>query len=137
MLPRVSPLTPVWCNSVALGFKPQKSVSNLGTPGQFSDFNHIEAKVLGSAVRALDLGPTSGKCQCSFRVSPVTPTRCYPVALGLKPRESVSNLGHPGQISYFNRIEAKVLGSGVRALDLGPTSRKRQCAHKSVPFKAC
>ena len=195
VLPRVSPLTPTRCYPVALGFKPREFMSNLGPPGQISYFNRIEAKNLGFAVRALDLGPTSGKTsvlprvspltptrcnpvvsgfirvelvtpgKISYfnciqakvlgppfkpstsaklagrtsvlpRVSPLTPTRCNPVALGFKPRESVSNLGPPGQISFFNHIEAKVLGSAIRALDLRPTSRKCQYASKGVPSNA-
>ena len=66
-------------------------------------------------------------------MSRLSPTRCNPVALGLKPRESVSNLGPTGQTSYFNRIEHKVRGSAVRALDLGPTRGKCQCAPQGVP----
>ena len=41
------------------------------------------------------------------RVSPPTPSRCYPVAFGLKPRESVPHLGPQGQISCFNQDSAK------------------------------
>ena len=41
------------------------------------------------------------------RVSPSTPSRCNPVASGLKPRESVPHLGPQGQISYFNQVSAK------------------------------
>ena len=66
-------------------------------------------------------------------LSPPTPTRCNPVAFGLKPRESVPHLGPQGQISYFNHIEGKVRGSTVRAPDLGPTSRKCLCAPQGVP----
>ena len=81
--------------------------------------------------------PTSaqlaGSASVLPRVSPPTPTRCNPVAFGLKPRESVPYLGPQGQISYFNRIEPKVRGSSVRAPNLGPTSRKCQCAPQGVP----
>ena len=41
------------------------------------------------------------------RVSPPSPSRCNPVAFGLKPRESVPHLGPQGQISYFNQDSAK------------------------------
>ena len=164
--------------------------------GQISYFYCLERKVGGSAVRAPDLGPTSGNGQCASQGVPLMPTRCNPVALGLKPRESVSNLGPPGRISCFilnrnqssgilrssptsaqlagsakvlprvslqhllaviplpwelspenpcqswnpraefrvlYRIETKVLGSAVRALDLGPTSGKCRCAPQGVP----
>ena len=134
MLVRVSPITPTRCNAVALGLKPQESVSIFGPTGQISYFNRVERKVRGSAVRALDLGPTSGSVL--VRVSPLTPSRCNPVAMGLKTRESVLNLGPTGQISYFNCIERKVRGSAVRALDLGPTSGKCQCASQDVPSNA-
>ena len=130
---RVSPPTPTRCNPVAFGLKPRESVPHFGPQGQISYFNRIERKVRGSTVRAPDLGPTSGKCQCASRVSPPTPTRCNPVAFGLKPRESVPHFGPQGQISYFNLVERKVRGSTVRAPDLGPTSRKCQCAPQGVP----
>ena len=132
MLLRVSPLAPFRCNPVALGLKPRESSSNLGPMGQILYFNCIECKIRGSAVRAPDLGSTSGKFQCASQGVPLAPTRFNPVALGLKHRESVSNLGPPGRISCFYRIETKVLGSAIRALDLGPTSEKCQCAPMGV-----
>ena len=110
MLIRVSPLTRTRCNPVLLGLKPRESVSNLGPPGQISYFDGMECKVRGSAVRALDLGPTSGKCQCVSRVSPLTPIRCNPVALGFKPQESVSNLGTTGQLRILIVWNAKIEG---------------------------
>ena len=51
--------------AVAMGFKPQESMSNLGPRAKFRVLYRIELKVGGSAVRAPDLGPTSGKCQCA------------------------------------------------------------------------
>ena len=128
MLPRVSPPTPSRCNPVALGFKPPESVSNLQPTNQISYFNRIECKVRGSAVRAPDLGPTSRSASVLVRVFPLTPTRCNPVALGLKPRESVSNFGPRAKFRVLYRIETKVLGSAVRALDLGPASGKLVCS---------
>ena len=133
MLPRVSPLTPTRCNPVAFGLKPRESVSHLGPQGQISYYNRIERQVRGSAFRAPDLGPTSGKCQCAPQGVPLTPTRYNPVGFGLKPRESVSHLGPQCQISYFNRLEGQDRGSTVRAPDLGPTSGKCQCAPQGVP----
>ena len=44
------------------------------------------------------------------RVSPLTPTRCNPVAFGFMSRESARYLGPQGQISYFNCIERKSEG---------------------------
>ena len=101
VLVRVCPLTPTRCNPVAFGFKTRESVSNLGPPAKFRVLHRIELKVGGSAVRAPDLGPTSGSASVLVRVCPLTPTRCNPVAFGFKTRESVSNLGPPGQISCF------------------------------------
>ena len=55
--------------------------------------------------------PTSaqlaGSASVLPRVSPPTPSRCHPVAFGLKPREPVPHLGPQGQISYFNQASAK------------------------------
>ena len=62
VLARVCPLTPT-CNPVAFGFRTRESVSNFGP--QVRVLYRIELKVGGSAVRAPDLGPTSGKCQCA------------------------------------------------------------------------
>ena len=133
MLPSVSPLTPTRCNPVALGHKPRESSSNLGPMGQISYFNCLERKVLGSAVLAPDLGPTSGNCQSASQGVPLMPTRCNPVALGLKPRESVSNLGPPGRISCFiSNRKPKFWGPPFEP-DLSPTSRKCQGAPKGVP----
>ena len=134
MLPRVSPPTPTRCNPVALGFKPPESVSNLRPTDQISYFNRIECKVRGSAVRAPDLGLTSGKCQCASQGVPSNATRCNPVALGLQSREFVSNLGPRAKFRVLYRIETKVLGSAVRALDLGPASGKLVCS-QGCPFQ--
>ena len=62
---RVCPLTASMCNPGAFGFKTRESVSNLGPQGQISCFISYILKIGGSAVRAPDLGPTSGKCQCA------------------------------------------------------------------------
>ena len=59
---RGSPLAPSRCISVALGFEPRESVSNLETGVKFPVLNRIESKVWG-----LDLGPTSGLCQCTWQ----------------------------------------------------------------------
>ena len=107
MLPRVSPPTPSRCNPVAYGLKPRDSVPHLGPQGQISYFNQDSAK----SEAALFAPPTSAQLARSAsvlpRVSPPTPSRCYPVAFGLKPRESVPHLGPQGQISYFNQDSAK------------------------------
>ena len=182
VLVRVSPLTPTRCNPVAFGFKTRESVFKTWDPrAKFRVLYRIELKVGGSAVRAPDLGPTSGKCQCAgevcplrllgvtplllvlrpenpcqtwdprakfrvlyrielkvegppfeprtsaqlagsasvlVRVSPLTPTRCNPVAFGFKTRESVSNLGPPGQISCF--ISYRTQSWRVRRSSPGP-----------------
>ena len=129
MLPRVSSLTPTRCYPVALGHKPRESSSNLGPMGQISYFNCLERKVRGSAVRAPDLGPTSENCQCASQGVPLMSTRCNPVALGLKPRESVSNLEPPGRISCF--ISNRNQSSGVRRSS--PTSAQLAGSAKVLP----
>ena len=91
------------------------------------------AKSEGPLFEPPTLAQLAGSARVLRRVSPPTPTRCYPVAFGLKPRESVPHLGPQGQISYFNRIERKVRGSTVRAPDLGPTSGKCKCAPRVSP----
>ena len=133
MLPRVSPPTPTRCNPVAFGLKPRESVPHLGPQGQISYFNHIDPKFEGPPFEPHTSAQLAGSASVLPRVSPPTPTRCNPVAFGLKPRESVPHLGPQGQISYFNRIEHKVRGSTVRAPHLGPTSEKCQCAPEGVP----
>ena len=65
VLVRVCPLTPTRCNPGAFGFKTRESVSNLNPRAKFRVLYRIELKVGGSAVRAPDLGPTSGNCQCA------------------------------------------------------------------------
>ena len=129
----MTPLTPTRCNPVALGHKPRESSSNLGPMGQISYFNCLERKVRGSAFRAPDLGPTSGNCQCASQGVPLMPTRCNPVVLGLKPRESVSNLGARGRISCFISNRNQSSGGPSFEPDLSPTSRKCQGAPKGVP----
>ena len=107
------------------------------------------SEVGGSAVRAPDLGPTSGKCQCAgSRVCPTTPTRCNPVAFGFKTRESVSNLGPQGQISCFisyrthswrvsrssPRTSAQLAGSASVLVRVCPTTPTR-CNPVAFGFK--
>ena len=70
VLVRVRTLTPTRCNPGAFGFKTRKSVSNVGPRAKFRVLYRIELKVGGSAVRAPDLGPTSGKCQCAGQGAP-------------------------------------------------------------------
>ena len=65
VLVRVCLTTPTRCNPVAFGFKTRESVSNLGPRAKFRVLYRTELTVGGSAVRAPDLGPTSGKCQCA------------------------------------------------------------------------
>ena len=107
MLPRVSPPTPSRCNPVAFGFKPPKSVPHLGPQGQISYFNQVSAKSEAPPFAPPTSAQLAGSASVLPRVSPPTPSRCNPVAFGLKPRESVPHLGPQGQISYFNQVSAK------------------------------
>ena len=107
VLPRVSPPTPSRCNPVAFGLKPRESVSHLGPQGQISYFNQVSAKSEAPPFAPPTSAQLAGSASVLPRVSPPTPSRCNPVAFGLKPRESVPHLGPQGQISYFNQVSAK------------------------------
>ena len=118
VLVRVCPLTPTRCNPVAFVLRPENPCQTWDPRANFRLLYRIELKVGGSAVRAPDLGQTSGKCQCAGQVCPLTPTRCNPVAFGFKTRESVSNLGPPGQFSSF--ISYRTQSWRVRRSSPGP-----------------
>ena len=107
VLPRVSPPTPSRCNPVAFGLKPRESVPHLGPQGQISYFNQASAKSEAPSFAPRTSAKLAGSASVLPRVSPPTPSRFYPVAFGLKPRESVPHLGPQGQISYFNQVSAK------------------------------
>ena len=107
LLPRVSPPTPSRCNPVAFGLKPRESVPHLGPQGQISYFNQVSAKSESPLFAPPTSGQLAGSASVLPRVFPPTPSRCNPVAFGLKPRESVPHLGPQGQISYFNQVSAK------------------------------
>ena len=106
VLPRVSPPTPSKCNPVAFGLKPRESVLHLGPQGQISYFNQDSANAEAPPFTPPTLAQLAGSASVLPRVSPPTPSRCNPVAFGLKPRESVPHLGPKGQISYFNQDSA-------------------------------
>ena len=115
---RVSPLTPSMCNPVALDFKPQEAVSNLGPTGQISCYESNSTKILGSALYVLNVGPIMGWCQRTWPGIPSYNHKVQPVALDFKPRKLVSNLGHLVHISCFKSNITLNLG----AHDLGSTS---------------
>ena len=107
MLPRVSPPTPFRCNPVAFGLKPRESVPHLGPHGQISCFNQDLAKSEAPPFAPPTSAQLAGSASVLPRVSPPTPSRCNPVAFGLKPREFVPHWGSQGQISCFNQDSAK------------------------------
>ena len=107
VLPRVSPPTPSRCNPVAFGLKPRESVPHLGPQGRISYLNQVSAKSEAPPFAPPTSAQLAGSASVLPRVSPPTPSRCNPVAFGLKPRESVPHLGPQGQISYFNQVSAK------------------------------
>ena len=119
-----------------LALSPENPCQTWGPRAEFRVYIEKKPKFWGPPFEPLTLAQLAGSASVLPRFSPPTPSRCYPVALGLKPRESVSNLGMgpTGQISYFNRTERNVRGSAVRAPDLGPTSRKCQCASQGAPL---
>ena len=108
---RVSPPVPTWCNPVALGINPRESVSNLGLQTKFRIFIVYNAKFEGPPFEPSTSAQLAGSASVLISASTLKPTRCYPVALGLKPQESVSNLGPPGQISCF--ISNRHQSSGI------------------------
>ena len=93
VLPRVSPPTPFRCNPVAFGIKTRESVPHLGPQGQISYFNQVSAKSEAPSFAPPTSAQLAGSASVLPRVSPPTPFRCNPVALGFKPRESVPDLG--------------------------------------------
>ena len=107
VLPRVSPPTPSRCNPVAFGLKPRESVPHLVPQGQISYFNQDSAKSEAPPFAPPTSAQLAGSASVLPRVSPPTPSRCNPVAFGLKPRETVPHLGPQGQISYLNQDSAK------------------------------
>ena len=107
MLPRVSPPIPSRCNPIAFGLKPREFVPHLGPQGQISYFNQVSAKSEAPPFAPPTSAKLAGSASVLPRVSPPTPSRCNPIAFGLKPRESVPHLGPQGQISYFNQVSAK------------------------------
>ena len=112
VLVRLSPLPPTRCYPVASGFKPRDSVSILGPRAEFRVLYRRGTKVLGPPFQPSTSAQLAGSASVLVRVSPLTPTMCNPVALGFKPREPVSNVGPPGQISCF--ISNRNQSSGVR-----------------------
>ena len=106
VLPRVSPPTPSRCNPVAFGLKPRESVPHLGPQGQISYFNQDSANAEAPPFAPPTSAQLAGSASALPRVTPPTPSRCNPVAFGLKPRESVPHLGPQGQILYFNQDSA-------------------------------
>ena len=106
VLPRVSPPTPSRCNFVSFGLKPRESVPHLGPQGQISYFYQDSANAGAPPFASRTSAQLAGSASVLPRVSPPTPSRCNPVAFGLKPWESVPYLGPQGQISYFNQDSA-------------------------------
>ena len=106
VLPRVSPPTPSRCNPVAFGLKPRESVPHLGPQCQISYFNQDSANAEAPPFAPPTSARLAGSASVLPRVSPPTPSRCYPVAFGLKPRKSVPHLGPQCQISYINQDSA-------------------------------
>ena len=106
MLPRVSPPTPSRCKRVAFGLKHRESVPHLGPQGQISYFNQDSANAEAPPFASPTSAQLAGSASVLPRVSPPTPSRCNPVASGIKPRESVPHLGPKCQISYFNQDSA-------------------------------
>ena len=137
MLVRVCPQTPTRCNPGASSFKPRESVSNLGHQGQFSCF-------ISYRTESLRVRCSSPRPRPNYREVPVCWSGCaLQRLLGVTPLLLVISPGNPCQtwdprakFRVLYRIELKVRGSAVRALDLGQTSGKCQCAGQDVPSNA-
>ena len=106
VLPRVSSPTPSRCNPVAFGLKPRESLPHLGPQCQILYFNQDSANAEAPPFTPPTSAQLAGSASVLPMVSPPTPSRCNPVAFGLKPRESVTHLGPQCQISYFNQDSA-------------------------------
>ena len=137
VLVRVCPLTPTRCNPVAFGFKTRESASNLGPPGpKFRVLYRIELKLEDPPFEPPTSAQLAGSASVLVRVCPLTPTRCNPVAFGLRPENQRQTWDPRANFVFYIVIELKVGGSAVRAPDLGPTSGKCQCAGQGVPSNA-
>ena len=118
VLPRVSPLTPTRCNLLPWDLSPENRCQTWDTRAKFRILIVYNEKFEGRPFETPTSAQLAGDVRVLVRVSPLTPTRCNSVALGLKPREYLSNLGPPGRISYFI---ANINGSsGVRRLSPRP-----------------
>ena len=89
LFPRVSPLTHARCNPVAFGFKPRRIGVKLGTRAKFRILIVKNAKFDGPPFEPSTSAKLAGSVSVLVSVPPLTPSRCNPVALGHKPRESV------------------------------------------------
>ena len=100
---------------------------HLGPQGQISYFNQVSAKSEAPPFAPPTSAQLAGSASVLPRVSPPTPSRCNPVAFGLKPRGSVPHLGSQGQISYFNQVSAK-----SRAAPFAPPTSAQLAGSASV-----
>ena len=138
VLVRVCPTTLTRCNPVAnLVLRPENPCQTWDPRAKFRVLYRTELTVGGSAVRAPDLGPTSGKCQCAGQGVPYNALLgVTPLLLVLRPENPCQTWDPRAKFRVLYRTELKVGGSAVRAPDLGPTSGKCQCAGQGVPYNA-
>ena len=78
----------------------------LGPQCQILYFNQEQANAEAPPFAPPTSAQLAGSASVLPRVSPPTLSRCNPVAFGLKPRESLQQLGPQGKISYFNQDSA-------------------------------
>ena len=120
-----------------LVLRPENPCQTWDPRAKFRVLYRIELKVGGSAVRAPDLGPTSGKCPvCWSGCALLRLLGVTPLLLVLRPENPCQTWDPRAKFRVLYRIELKVGGSAVRAPDLGPTSGKCQCAGQGVPSYA-
>ena len=119
MLLRVSPLTPTSVTPLLFVLRPENPCQTWNPRAKFRLLYRIELKVGGSAVRALNHGPTSRKCQCAAQGVPSNAFLCVtPLLLVLRPENPCQTWDPRANFRVLYRIELKVGGSAVRT----PTS---------------
>ena len=81
---RVPPIKPTSCYSVTLGFQSEESVPNLGHRAKSNDLIIEIPKFVCPRLNPSTYAQLAGGIIVRYWVSPIKPTTCNPVALGLK-----------------------------------------------------
>ena len=81
---RVPPIKPTSCYPVTLGFQSEESVPNLGHRAKLNDLIIEIPKFVCPRLNPSTYAQLAGGIIVRYWVSPIKPTTCNPVALGLK-----------------------------------------------------